>query len=75
MEQKFQVNILCENKAELDRLVTKGKLVAIQESDWATPIIPIKKPSGQIRTCKDYKVILNPRLRDMVSTTPAIENN
>ena len=61
-------------KEELDRLVSEGILTPVDQSDWATPIVPVRKPSGQFRICGDYKITLNPRLKDMVSTTPQIED-
>ena len=61
-------------KEEIDRLVEEKILIPVSQSDWATPIVPIRKPSGKIRICGDYKVTLNPRLREMVSTTPQIED-
>ena len=61
-------------KEELDRLVTEGVLVKVEQSDWATPIVPVAKPDGRVRLCGDYKVTLNPCLRDMMSTTPPLED-
>lgn len=61
-------------KLELDRLVNDGILKSVQESEWATPIVPIRKPDGRIRICGDYKATVNPQLMDMVSTTPAMED-
>ena len=61
-------------KEELDRLVQEKILFPTDQSDWATPIVPVRKPSGKIRVCGDYKVTLNPHLSNMVSTTPHIED-
>lgn len=61
-------------KDELDRLVGDGILESIHESDWATPIVVIRKDNGRVRICGDYKVTVNPNLQSMVSTTPTIED-
>jgi len=61
-------------KEELDRLVKEGTVVEVKESDWATPIVPVLKPNGSVRICGDYKVTLNPALKEMICTTPAIED-
>ena len=30
--------------------------------DWAAPMVPVTKPSGEIRLCGDYQVSINPHL-------------
>jgi len=59
---------------EISRLVSKGILVKVEKSDWATPIVPVVKPDGSIRLCGDYKVTLNTSLQNMVSTTRPLED-
>ena len=49
-------------KKEIDRLIGKGVLQAVENSEWATPIVPVPKSNGQIRLCGDYKMTLNPHL-------------
>jgi len=61
-------------KCEIDRLVGDKTLIKVETSEWATPIVPIRKPNGSIRICGDYKITLNPALKDMVCTTPAMED-
>lgn len=61
-------------KDELMRMVNDGTLIKVEQSEWATPIVPIKKPDGRIRICGDFKVTLNRYLADMVTTTPSIED-
>ena len=46
-------------KAELDRNIQLGILERVDFSQWATPIVPIIKPTGAIRICGDYKVTIN----------------
>ena len=45
--------------AELDRLEKTGVIKAVPFSDWAAPIVPVLKSSGDIRLCGDYKVTGN----------------
>lgn len=47
---------------ELDALVRNGVLEPVTTSEWATPIVPVPKKTGEICICGDFKVTLNPVL-------------
>ena len=42
--------------AELDRLENDGVIERVSHSDWATPIVVVRKPTGKVRICGDFKV-------------------
>lgn len=44
---------------EIDRLVSEGVLQPTSYSEWATPVVPIVKKSGEIRLCGDYRCTVN----------------
>ena len=46
-------------EAELDRLQKEGIIRPVTYSDWAAPIVPVLKSSGDLRTCGDYSVTIN----------------
>ena len=44
---------------ELQRLESKNVITPIDFSDWAAPIVVVKKPNGTVRICADYSTGLN----------------
>jgi hypothetical protein len=44
---------------ELMRLVDKGILIPITHSEYATPIVPVRKANGSVRICADYSLTIN----------------
>ena len=51
-----------EVKAELEKLEKDGILEKVDHSDWAAPIVVVKKANGGLRICGDYKVTINSSL-------------
>ncbi len=44
---------------ELDSLETEGIIEKVNHSEWATPIVPVRKEGGRFWVCGDYKVTVN----------------
>ena len=59
--------------AELDRLEREQVLEKVTHSDWATPLVVVRKPGGKVRLCGDFKVTLNPALKTDVYPFPLPE--
>ncbi|XP_062715667.1 uncharacterized protein K02A2.6-like [Aedes albopictus] len=47
---------------ELEKLVAEGVLTKVNSSNWATPIVPVKKSQNRVRIYRDYKQTVNPNL-------------
>ncbi|XP_045765544.1 uncharacterized protein K02A2.6-like [Maniola jurtina] len=43
-------------------MLREGIIEPVDTSDWATPLVPVRKADGGLRICADYKVTLNPVL-------------
>ncbi|XP_055910453.1 uncharacterized protein K02A2.6-like [Eupeodes corollae] len=50
-------------KKELDRLVAENIIYPVKYSNWASPIVAVEKPSGEVRLCVDCKGTINPYVR------------
>ncbi|XP_045778211.1 uncharacterized protein K02A2.6-like [Maniola jurtina] len=59
---------------ELERLQREGVIYKVDRSDYGTPIVPVVKSNGSIRICGDYKITINPRLKDFHYPLPRIED-
>ena len=49
---------------EIKRLIDLGVIEKIDYSEWAAPIVPVKKPNGKIRICGGYEVTINQYLEN-----------
>ena len=59
---------------ELDKLLNQGVIEKVNTSDWATPIVPVPKPNGDVRICGEYKVTVNPVLQVEQYPLPRIDD-
>lgn len=60
--------------SELDTLEAQGIITKIDCVDWGSPLVVIPKPDGSVRLCVDYKIAVNPQLKDAHYPIPKIED-
>lgn len=59
---------------QLDERVKNGILKPIEYSDWASPIVAVRKSVNDVRICGDYKVAVNASLDTKQHPLPRIED-
>ena len=67
----FGLRAAVENN--LKDLVADGVLSPVKASSWATPIVTPLKANGSPRICGDYRVTINPVLKQTATTTREVE--
>ncbi|XP_058816719.1 uncharacterized protein K02A2.6-like [Topomyia yanbarensis] len=60
--RKIPFNLQKVVEAELDKLVEEEVLTKVNQSNWATPIVPVKKSNNRVRICGDYNQTVNTNL-------------
>ena len=53
--------------------VAEGKLIPVETSEWAAPIVVVHKQDGDIRICGDFKLTVNPVICPHVYPLPSPE--
>lgn len=58
---------------QLDKLEKEGILTKVKHNEWGTPLVPVLKKGGGVRTCGDYKVTINKYMQDVKHPSPKVE--
>ena len=58
----------------LKDLVAEGILSPVNRSSWATPIVTPLKSSGLPRICGDFRITVNPWIKQTATTTRTVED-
>ena len=61
-------------KGALDSMVADGIIQPVAASVWATPIVTPLKANGTVRVCGDFRVSVNPLIKQTAVTTPAVDD-
>ena len=61
-------------KSTLETMVADGVLQPVTASAWATPIVTPLKSNGTPRVCGDFRVTVNPLIKQTAVTTLAVDD-
>ncbi len=61
-------------ETKLDSLEQQGILEKVEHSSWATPVVLVPKPDKTIRLCGDYKVTINPWVKQEGYPLPTVQD-
>ncbi|VDL83597.1 unnamed protein product [Nippostrongylus brasiliensis] len=59
---------------ELDRLLEMGVITPVTHSEWAAPIVCVRKANGKLRVCADFSTGLNKALQSFDYPLPVPED-
>ncbi|VDL77978.1 unnamed protein product [Nippostrongylus brasiliensis] len=59
---------------ELDRLLEMGVIMPVTHSEWAAPIVCVRKANGKLRVCADFSTGLNRALQSFDYPLPVPED-
>lgn len=51
----FSPNLQSKIRTEIDRMINRGIIRKINDSEWLNPVVPVTKPDGSIRLCLNAK--------------------
>lgn len=54
-------------------MVSQKMLTTMDQSDWATPVLFVRKSNGKIRVVGDYKSTVNPEIRESEYPLPTVK--
>lgn len=75
--RKIPYNIRKEVDDIIDEQVRTGELTAVESSEWAAPVVVVKRGEGEaqkLRICGDFKVTINPHVIKQTYPLPTAES-
>lgn len=59
---------------EIDRLLSMGVITKVDHSEWASPVVMLRKSNGKTRLCVDFSCGVNAALEDCAHPLPLPED-
>ena len=61
--RRVPVNLRAELKKSIDSMLERG-IIRHSTSEWASPIVLVRKKTGELRVCIDYRVLNDATIKD-----------